>query len=178
MILSRNSWGLYLSLIVMLVSFLSCDRHSQTNTIVTIPDDMLLIPNGPVPDYKSPYKMIYYVDSLACTPCVSKKMYQLSSFEDYFETHDGVFSLFIIISPKKGNEALTTEIFRESIVDQSFYVDTAYSIKIEQKNKGLVYVCVVDSIGNVLLEGDPFIENQVYDKYWNIIHSKVYNYEN
>lgn len=178
MICNRKFWGSSLFIFVMSVSILSCVHHSKENNTVTIPENMLLIPNGIVPDKKNPYRMIYYVDSLACTPCTSKKLYQLSYFEDYFERHNDVFSLFVIISPQKGQEKLTTEIFRESIVDQSFYVDTASSFKVEQLHEGKVYVCLADSCGNVLLEGDPFTENELYDKYWELIHKKVYDYEN
>lgn len=115
-------------------------------------------------------KFIVYVDSTDCLECNLKSIYLWKENDSYFKNIFYSCPYVLIICPPKGAE--------QHIINQLYNVKFPFPYYLDFNNdfkknnpwlkfKSIPYICLVNSYGHIILEGNPSKNNKLWGKYIN-----------
>ena len=164
-----------LSLLICVV-IIGCTIHSTKSNHIIIPSDLMQLNfdydtvfNGS----NSRMKIISYYDSTICNDCVLRNIGSWYKVANLAENNCDIVSLLIIFSPKKDelNELLHS--LNANPLDYPLFVDTVGAFS--SNNPTLAgtgnYVCLLDSLNNVIIEGNPLFGDDLFLEYESIINN-------
>lgn len=123
-------------------------------------------------------KLVIYLDSVSCSPCVISRLNELERFFDISEVSGGAFiPVFIFtLSEKYDLAAITKSLSYNKVKYPIIYVDSGREflsnnkfIPIEQK-----YHCfLVDKDDKIVLVGNPISSDSIWNKYITTIEQMI-----
>ena len=106
----------------------------------------------------SELKLIIYSDSIGCSPCSIKYMYEWDDLIEYAKQFNDRLKYYFIFSPKKNDEYSLRFALKGALFDYPVVLDNKGDFeRLNQhlpKNKAL-HTFLLDREGNVILVGSP-----------------------
>lgn len=162
--------------VVMLVG---CSKKNAQIRYLNIPSNLLQLNfeyDTTFYGIDSRFKIVAYYDSTICNNCVLKNIGNWYKVANLVENNCNLMSLLIIFSPKKDdlNELLYS--LNDNPLDYPLFVDTvgAFSVMNPVLSGIGSYVALLDSLNNVIIEGNPLFDREIFYEYERIIN----NYQN
>ena len=112
---------------------------------------------------KSPFTMIYYIDSTHCTSCT------LNAADEWIRelqplSKDGELNTMIIVQPKKKEQRFMATLYSDSELTQPIWMDTCGIFMTNNPHipdNSLFHNFMIDSLYNIVLIGNPAINNKL-----------------
>lgn len=179
-------WSLFMVLVVLTVgcrfntsNAKKVDRMLKTlkSTPIQFEENSFVICRNGVNDKtvsldEAQFKMICFVDSQECSPCILKDAYLWNGYVNVFKSGEVAF-LYVVSS--KTVDAVRSQI-RESGFSQNFYIDTLGKFKHENRQipeSSVYHTFLVDKDNNVLLVGNPAKNKHIEKLFFEIVNKEL-----
>lgn len=177
-----KNWLLFVALIVLMVGCESnAKRVNRTLEILTtVPirfeeNNFVVWCNGmngrAVCEDKALFKMVCFVDSQECSPCMLKDAYLWNSYVRTFSPDEVAF--LYVISAKKVDDVKLQ--IRESGFSRNFYIDTLGKFKHDNPQipeSSVYHTFLIDKNQNVILVGNPAKNRRIEKLFFEIINKE------
>lgn len=177
----RNSCLFFFVALLIFPLFESCNDRLELDKILFSNDLYLFTNNYDTNQYaglNGNIKILMYADSTHCTTCMAKSLFRWKEFQDFADNHSNSFSIIFVVDPKKGHTEDVINIMADGLVDYPYYLDTAHSMtRLNPSLVGEEYICLLDSINNVVIEGDPIHDKRIRNNYIIEINHLINHYE-
>ena len=113
-------------------------------------------------------KFIVYVDSTDCLECNLKNIFLWKENISYYENIFYSCPYTLIICPPKGSAQHIINYLYNIKYPFPYYLDFENEYKKQNpwiKFKYNPYICLIDCSGQIVLEGNPSLNNKLWDKY-------------
>ncbi len=126
-------------------------------------------------------KMVLYVDSSECSPCMLDRMYLWNDIIEETEKYNDRIRFIFIFEPKHGKFALEDVLLaaESSGLNNCIYVDTAMLFKKQNPNlpgDKLYHAFLIDERDNILLVGNPVVNKKVKELFDRTVKSTMFNF--
>lgn len=125
---------------------------------------------------KAKLKLVHYVDSATCSSCYLQKIAlkkNLFSMETF--SNNEFYNVFIITPDRKSKETLRSK-YREKLIPQTIFVDTANVFMKANANipsESMFHTFLLDENNKVVLVGNPMLNNKIEDMMISILEEKL-----
>lgn len=125
---------------------------------------------------KAKLKLVHYVDSATCSSCYLQKIAlkkNLFSMETF--SNNEFYNVFIISPDRKSKETLRSK-YREKLIPQTIFVDTANVFMKANANipsESMFHTFLLDENNKVVLVGNPMLNNKIEDMMISILEEKL-----
>lgn len=122
---------------------------------------------------KAAFKLIVYVDSTNCSPCVLNKLYEWNHLID--KTRDNGDKVnYIFIFETKYDQIEDAHLAAESSgLKNHIYLDTAYVFRADNKfmpQEAAFHTILINAKDSILLVGNPKTNKRIRNMFFNIIN--------
>lgn len=140
------------------------DYYKLKNSKIVFPQSMEQCGRIKSAYLNTPYKMLVFRDSLACTPCYLKSLDNWKAFMSAFKS-SRLHIVFVLI-PKKNEYVSVKSILHNRKYKWSVYVDKMYEFgkSNPQIPEDDIYHCaLLDKYNHVVLIGNPLKNKSIFD---------------
>lgn len=130
---------------------------------------------------KALLKMVLYIDSTECSPCMLDRMYLWNDIIEETELYNDKIRFIFIFEPKKGKFAIEDVLLasESSGLNNCIYIDTAMIFKKQNPNlpcDKLYHAFLLDERNNIILVGNPVENKKIKEIFKRTIKSRLFNY--
>ncbi len=121
---------------------------------------------------KAQFKMICFVDSQECSPCILKDAYLWNGYIKTFKSDEVAF--LFVVSTKKVDDVKSQ--IRESGFSQNFYIDTLGKFKCDNPQipeSSMYHTFLINKDNNVVLVGNPAKNSRIEKMFFEMINKEL-----
>lgn len=147
----------------------NCLRLSLDKMACCVPDN----DSARIDTAQTPYRLVVYVDSTKCSPCILSKMYQWNTLIDQTRAEGNKISYIFIFEPKNDQIEDANFSVESSGLKNRVYLDTAHIFRNDNKflpKDSKYYSILINSRDSILLVGNPKTNEKIRDVFFHIIN--------